>query len=941
MNLKKYLICSTAFFLAGATTASAGPLAAAIPAIFGLTGFAAGVVQVLVGLAISYGVTLIQQAQADDTTQQSGVTVTTQFGDDQPVTAILGRYATAGVRAYAGTWGAAGKTPNAYLVDVVELGNLPVTGLGDVWINDSKVTLLTAEEHADMGFPVEEFREDGKDYLWVKFYDGTQTTADAYLTTRFGDDEDRPFEADMVGFGCPYAIITARYNTELHSSAPSCLFEMDGIPLYDIRKDSTNGGSGAHRWNNKATWEHSDNPIVQIYNIARGITYDGVWFYGGQNLPVFRLPSSAWIAAANECDTDISLSGGGTEPRFRSGYQISGDEKPLDAIKKIAKSANARLAEVGGIFKPLVGSPGSAIYAFTDDDILITEGQSFDPFPTLDDTVNGIEATYPEPRERWAMKDAPARYNSTLESEDGDRRLPASVTFEACPYSKQVQRLMRAMLEEARRFRTHQFYLPPDAYALEPNDVVSWSSARNGYSNKKFLVTPITGQITMNQLVVLKEIDPSDYGWSSDFELPTSYGWTGTIVSPPQGVTGWTVAPATIYDASGNPRRPTIQISCASDQDDVKKVRVRVRLASSGDVVFDSDSIVYGDPYSWKLNGTFLPNADYEVQGKFIPYSNRRTTWSSWLSVTTPNVRLTDEDVFVDVDLSGLDELIEDATDWIRGGVREAIETAREAISALTDADSGAFLDRQELRRELVSRSGEITASYTEAITAATGPTSALVGRVESLEATIPSLATVTVVSAIAARVTTTEGNITAYGVRLDDIEATIPGLATASAVSTLSAQVTLIDGEVSTLADAITSVTAGSVDGNVATANFRMTAEGSPGSGYAARIGMEVRSGGSGTWRGASLFLDVPTSTSGLSRIVMMADQVIMTNSEGTLRRPFTYSGGVLYLDNVRANNLASISADLGTVTAGRIESTDGTTLVIDLDDGTIVISS
>ncbi|TXR46351.1 hypothetical protein [Phyllobacterium endophyticum] len=61
---------------------------------------------------------------------------------------------------------------------------------------------------------------------------------------------------------------------------------------YDIRRDSTNGGSGAHRWDNPATWEPSDNPVVLIYNIIRGIYYGTEWVYGGQNLPAYRLPAS-------------------------------------------------------------------------------------------------------------------------------------------------------------------------------------------------------------------------------------------------------------------------------------------------------------------------------------------------------------------------------------------------------------------------------------------------------------------------------------------------------------------------------------------------------------------------------------------------------------------------------------------------------------------------
>ncbi|MFC3163050.1 phage tail protein [Ciceribacter thiooxidans] len=528
---------------------------------------------------------------------------------------------------------------------MIELGNLPCAGLNAVFVNGEKVTLLTAEAHASYGYPVSEYRKGGKDYLWIKFYDGTQTTADAYLTEKFSTDPDRPWSASMIGRGCPYAIVTARFNKDLHKSVPTCVFELQSIPLYDIRKDSTNGGSGLHRWDNPSTWEPSVNPVVQAYNVIRGIYYAGEWFYGGQNVNVNRLPSSAWIAAAQECGHIISLSGGGTEPAYRSSYQIQGNETGIDAVRELAKAANMRLAEVGGVFKPLVGAPGSAVYSFTDDDILVTEGQSLEPFPSLDETINGIEASYPEPSEVWASKTAPARYDATLEAADGDRRLLTNVDFKACPFANQVQRLMVAILNDARKFRVHQFFLPPDAYPLEPNDVVSWTSDRNGYANKKFLVEAIVGRPTINQLVTLREIDPADYDWSTDLELPTAVGWTGPIIPPAQAFDGWEVQPDTIYDAANNARRPAIKVLAPDDLDDVRNVRVQVRRATTTAIIFDVDSLPYSDPWAWILNGTFLPAQTYEVRGKLIPYSTRTTEWSAWLEVILPDIRLTSDDL--------------------------------------------------------------------------------------------------------------------------------------------------------------------------------------------------------------------------------------------------------------------------------------------------------
>ena len=104
----------------------------------------------------------------------------------------------------------------------------------------------------------------------VKYYDGTQLAADPMLISKYGAASVRPWTADMIGRGICYAILTFRYERTIFNGFPTVRFVMQGIPLYDPRKDSTAGGVGAHRWANLATWEWSANPIVQLYNLHRG-----------------------------------------------------------------------------------------------------------------------------------------------------------------------------------------------------------------------------------------------------------------------------------------------------------------------------------------------------------------------------------------------------------------------------------------------------------------------------------------------------------------------------------------------------------------------------------------------------------------------------------------------------------------------------------------------
>lgn len=645
MKIFSIFLAAVWFILSMPDHARSEPITIAIFGAAFASTFAGGLVSMALGLAFSYGVGLIQKAMARRKMkdQTRGISFELQVGDDQPMSFTVGKFAAGGRRKYTGIHG----TDNRHFVDVIELGNLPVPGQPEIWVNDQKAVIDWNDLDADgRGYVVSTFNTDGKKMMWVKYYDGTQTAADPYLLEVFGNEEDRPWTSEMIGRGCPYLIVTARFNQEVFPNVPAILTEMPVKPMYDLRKDSTNGGSGTHRWNDQSTWEPSTNPIIIIYNIIRGVYYGTEWVYGGQNLAAFRLPASNWIAAANECDVSIAITGGGTEKQFQCGYEVFCDAEPLTVIEELLQGCNGRLAEVGGIFKVLVGAPGAAVFSFTDDDILVTEGQSYNPFPPFSDTHNGIEATYPEPAEKWASKDAPSRYSTTYMAADLDQQLVVGVQFDAVPFKRQVQRLMKTMLKEERRFRSHEFYLPPSAWRLEPNDVVSWTSDRNGYINKKFLVVRIVGRRNFNQLISLKEIDPSDYDWEASEEIPTVVGPVMPITPEPQPMTGWTAVGYTVKDSGSRNRRPGIKVTASANLDDVKNVRVQVRLKTPATLVFDSDAAPYDAPYEWIISGQWtLPNTIYQARGILIPYTNRQTVWSAWLDVTTPNVQMIGDDI--------------------------------------------------------------------------------------------------------------------------------------------------------------------------------------------------------------------------------------------------------------------------------------------------------
>jgi hypothetical protein len=768
-----------AFILAG--TALAGTFA--VPLLAGA-----------ISIGASIGVSYIAKALAGNpngnaTPEQGvqGVQGTLQSGADVPRSFNVGYSVTAGSLVYANTWGNTGNTPNAFLTQVIALSDLPGGILREVWVNGELCTLTTSapgsgdpkqllqdalnatiaagisfftpefnefvanyiSSHGgssgtggeiSLGLPVVEYRKDGQDYLWIKYYDGSQTTADDHLVSTVSS-ADRPYNASRVGTGVAYVVVTSLVNDTLFSGFPSFKFAVSGIPLYDPTKDSTNGGTGTHRYSDPTTWggDGDDFPAVQAYNILRGIHFNGVWLYGLQRMTAARLPAINWNAQIAKCRSAIT-GVSGNEPTYRTGGQVSVNVQTVNTIEAILTGCQGRVSEIGGFYKIHIGSPDSPSFAFTDDDIISTEEQHFAPFFGLADSVNGIATTYPSPGDGWNAKAAPPLYSSTFETEDGSRRLMANPSLDFVPYDAQVQRLQKSALQEARRARRHSITLPPAFWVVEPGDVGEWTSTRNGYATKQFRVDGITDKANLDVLFNITEVDPADFDFNHDTDFtPVGVGPTVFPRPAPQGVIDFFAESYTLLDTAGLPRRPAIRIVWDGSVAGVSGVQFEVRLASDETHVTRgrTDQLSVG---SIVVSQALLPDTEYEVRAQYLPSSPRDMLWSDWLPITTPDIRLSVLDF--DTALRAQVTTIQDAFSDKIAEIEQRIAT----LSASNAAQN--WLDKKEVRSQLFATAGHAAAEIDEVRSVAVSATEAIATLSTSVSATFgnafSSVATVT-----------------------------------------------------------------------------------------------------------------------------------------------------------------------------------------------------
>lgn len=451
-------------------------------------------------------------------------------GGTNPQTFIIGRYATSGnmmAPPYSATPGAVPNEMMTYVLDVSDMPGVTLErmAVAGEWVEDFAAS---SGDHDFEGH----FKGTANAHVFYTWHDGTGTlAADAYMMANHAADTERPWASDMLGEGLTYAVVTFRYNREVFNQLPGVRFEVLGIPLYDPRADDTAGGTGSQRWADASTWAQTDNPVVMIYNILRGITLPDGRIWGGR-AAAEDLPAGVWFAAMNECDETVTLPDASTVAQYRAGLEVSINEDPAAVIEQLLKACSGDLVEAGGTYKIRVGPPGLPVLFFTDDDVVSLIPETWDPFPGIEGVFNGIHASYPDPASIWEVREAPALYNATWEAQDGGRQLVADVPLPAVPYPYQVQQLMAAWIADERRFMRHNLALGPAAEILEPLDAISWTSADHGYSAKVFEVGEIsTDPGTLVQSLAIRERDSSDYVYDPSADA-TVIEYPSTAIEP-------------------------------------------------------------------------------------------------------------------------------------------------------------------------------------------------------------------------------------------------------------------------------------------------------------------------------------------------------------------------------------------------------------------------
>lgn len=181
----------------------------------------------------------------------------------------------------------------------------------------------------------------------VTTYTGSQAAVDSTLAAAFTA-QSITYPDTLAGYA--YSVVSlpvTDFQGQLAFSA-----RVQGRRLYDPRKDSTNGGTGAHRLNNPATWEYSANPALALADWLYSSTYGA-----GQAV--------LWSSVITQANANDAMIGSPAETHRQIGLTLADAAQAADVAEALRAYAGCWLLPTAGGVKLLADAAGASVAAYS------------------------------------------------------------------------------------------------------------------------------------------------------------------------------------------------------------------------------------------------------------------------------------------------------------------------------------------------------------------------------------------------------------------------------------------------------------------------------------------------------------------------------------------------------------------------------------------------
>ena len=338
-------------------------------------------------------------------------------------------------------------TENRYLHQVISLAGHEVEEIGDIYINDDDVTL------DESGFVT----SDGWDSkIRVRKKLGTANqTVDGSL-----NNASTKIDGDFRGRGIAYIYVRYDYDQDVFANGlPLVTAVIKGKKVFDPRTSTT-------------SWSANAALCIRDYLTSEyGLSDD-------------QIDDTSFSAAANICDENVSLSGGGTEKKYTINGVVRADRSHGEVLQDMLTACAGSLFWGGGKWKLVVGDYVAPTKVLTLDDL---RGPiSLSTRLNVRDQFNGVQGTFNNAADRWMVMDYPSITSTTFRNQDGGQESLLDLLLPFTTSRATAQRLAKLTLYRAREQMTFTADFGLNAFDVEVGEIIALTNERYGWDEKEF-----------------------------------------------------------------------------------------------------------------------------------------------------------------------------------------------------------------------------------------------------------------------------------------------------------------------------------------------------------------------------------------------------------------------------------------------------------------------
>ena len=498
---------------------SGGIAAATGATIFGFTGLTAALIAGGASLALGTVSNLLTGKGSSNNSNASTAVGTigpsrSPFGvvPDQPRTWCYGRGATGGTIKY---WRTSG-TDNSDLWFVVAVQDTLADAFEEMYVNN---VLIPFSGNAATGTYA------GKMYRYDHMGSESQT-ADSDLVAASGGE----WTTDHRLRGMAYYVWHLIYDSKIFASGiPTPVLTIRGRAVWDPRLDNDYGGSGSQHRADPTTWTWSQNSALCTLDYLLGVEMAGVRI-GGCGISLDRIDLDSFVAAANICDEDVALHGGGTEKRYTMNGFVDAVEDKNSVVNSMLQTMCGILVYRSGQIALIAGAAQTSTMSLYDDDL--AGPLSFNPTTSRQEKCNSITAVYAEPSQLYQVVSAPPLVVPAYEVIDGNLHLEKEVRHRFTTSVATVQRINKLILGNFREQLSLDCIFKPKALLISVGDTFSWTSGTAGYSAQKMVCIERDLQENGSVRIVARQETDAKYAWASSEQQGAPDFSTHTVFDP-------------------------------------------------------------------------------------------------------------------------------------------------------------------------------------------------------------------------------------------------------------------------------------------------------------------------------------------------------------------------------------------------------------------------